>query len=194
MAADIGIQHEKPAAGLDAVVLDAGPVHPRPPAPPPDFGGMIYGGAGFSANGFGMGFASGPGHIPREDRLMARAINGMMTAERSLVFVTRNRGIEQAYPEHATADVRVYRNERFPMIGWAGTAPALTRRGRRVEILPHRHGMSSSRDLGYSYGLLVARARANAAPDTVSYLHVWRRDDSGRWKLALDVENEFGRK
>ena len=64
-------------------------------------------------------------------------------------------------------------------------------RGRRVEIAPYGEGMTSFRGLGRSYGSLISSASAGAAPDTVSYLHVWRRDDAGRWKLALDVENEF---
>jgi hypothetical protein len=53
--------------------------------------------------------------------------------------------------------------------------------------------MSSSHDLGYGYGLLIVRENAGAKPDTVAYLHVWRYDDAVGWKLALDVENEFGR-
>jgi hypothetical protein len=118
----------------------------------------------------------------------------MMTAERSLVYVTRNHGVEQAYAELAAADVRIYRNEMLPMVGTGAARGVLARRGRRVEIAPNRHGMSASRDLGYSYGLLLERASAAARPDTVSYLHVWRRDGAGPWKLALDVENEFGAK
>ena len=192
VAADIGIRHEKPEGGLDDVVLVAGPVHPGLPPPPPDFGSPIVGGPLFYGNSFGMGFATGPGYISIEDRLMSRAITGMMTAERSLVYVTRNHGIEQAYAEHAANDVRVYRNEMLPMVGTGAARGVLAKRGRRVEIAPHRHGMSASRDLGYSYGLLIARAGASARPDTVSYLHVWRRDGAGPWKLALDVENEAG--
>jgi ketosteroid isomerase-like protein len=195
VAADIGIGHEKPAAGLGAVELITGPVHPKLPPPPPDFGSPIYGGPLFSSGtGVGWSFASGPGYISIEDRLMARAITGMMTAERSLVYVTRNHGAGQAYAENAANDVRVYRNEMLPMVGMGAAQSVLAKRGRRVEIAPNRHGMSASRDLGYSYGLLIARASASAKPDTVSYLHVWRRDDAGRWKLALDVENEFGTK
>lgn len=195
VAADIGIEHEKPAAELDEVELVPGPAHAKPPPPPREFGGPVFGGGLFSSGtGVGMAFATGPGYVPREHRLMASAINDMMRAERSMVFVTRNQGIEQAYPGHAAADVRVYRNGAFPMIGVTEALGALARRGRRVEIVPYGDGMSSSRDIGYSYGLLIARASASAAPDTVSYLHVWRRDDAGRWKLALDVENEFGKK
>jgi hypothetical protein len=126
--------------------------------------------------------------------MMSRAVTGMMTAERSLIYVTRNQGIEKAYAEIADHDVRVYRNGMLPMIGTGEAYAVLARRGRRVEIAPGRNGMAKSRDLGYSYGLIFSRARADSKPDTVSYLHVWRRDAAGAWKLALDVENEFGKR
>jgi ketosteroid isomerase-like protein len=195
VAVDMGVGHEKPAAGLDAVELVRGPVHPKLPPPPPDFGSPIFGGPLMSSGtGSGWSFAGGPGYISIEDRLMSRAITGMMTAERSLVYFTRNHGAGQAYAENAANDVRVYRNEMLPMVGMGAAQEVLAKRARRVEIAPNRHGMSASRDLGYSYGLLIARASASARPDTVSYLHVWRRDGAGPWKLALDVENEFGTK
>ena len=66
---------------------------------------------------------------------------------------------------------------------------------RRVELAPYRHGIASSRDLGYSLGLLILRKGADTIrPDTVSYLHVWRHEHDGPWKLAVDVENVFGRR
>jgi len=191
VVADIGIQHEKPAVGLEAVDVVPGPVHPRPKPLPPDFGSVVVGGPLFSGS---IDLAPGPGYVPLRDRLMAAAITDMMTAERTLVFVTRNRGAGQAYAGSAADDVRICREGAFPMTGLSAASDAISKRGRRVELAPRGHGMASSRDLGYSYGLLISRASASARPDTASYLHVWRRSGDGEWKLALDVENEFGAK
>jgi ketosteroid isomerase-like protein len=103
--------------------------------------------------------------------------------------------VERAYAEEAAADVRVYRDGRLPMHGLPEAMGALSQRVRRVELAPFASGIASSRDLGYSLGLLILRKSADTTrPDTVSYLHVWRREDHGPWKLALDVENAFGRK
>lgn len=190
VAADIGVSHEQPAMALDAVELTRGPEHPKPEPLPPDFGSLAYGGTVFGRGGITM-LGGGPGYVPLADRLMADAVTGMMTAERTLVFVTRNQGAGRAYAENAAPDVRVFREDAPPMVGLAACAEALSKRARRVEFVPHRHGMSASRDLGYSYGLLVSRASASARPDTVSYLHLWRRGGDGAWKLALDAENEF---
>ena len=185
VAADIGIEHAGPAPDLAAVEVRAGPEHAQPPPLPREFHLLWEGGAMF---------AGGPGYVPLADRLMARAINDMMKAERDLAFATRNQGFEHAFHAHAASDVRVYRNGSFPLVGVSGALAALPKRGRRVELAPRGHGMSSSHDLGYGYGLLIVRENAGAKPDTVSYLHVWRFDDAAGWRLALDVENEFGRK
>ena len=192
-AIDIGVEHPRPEGGVDTVDLALGPTHPKPPPPRRDFGGQIFGGGTFSSGtGVGVSFGSGgPGYVPIQDRLMAHAINDMMKAERSLIYVTRNRGVERAYPEHAAADVRVYRTGSFPTVGVSEALPALSKHGRKVQIEPWGDGMSSSRDLGYSYVLLIARTSAASHPDTASYMHVWRRDEAGRYKLAIDVENEF---
>ncbi len=191
VAVDIGIRHEPPDVGLDAVELVRGPEHPKTPPPEPDFGSVIFGGPGLNR---GFDFAAGPGYVPLGDRLTARAITDMMTAERSLVFITRNRGIEEAYRQLAAADVRVYREGHLPMVGLGEAMSPLSQRGRRVELAPDRHAIASSRDLGYSVGLLIVRKSADAPPDTVSYLHVWRHEGEGHWKLAVDVENAFVRR
>ena len=190
VVADIGVEHEQPAVGVDAVELVAGPAHPKPPQVLHEFGGPVFGPNLMQ----GVSFASGPGYVPIADRMRARAITAMMFAERDLVHITRNYGAERAYVAHAAEDVRVFRGGSLPMSGVADAISANVARGRRVELVAHGHGLATSRDMGYSYGLLIGRGSASAKPDTVSYLHVWRRDEDDRWRLAVDVENAFGRR
>ena len=53
-------------------------------------------------------------------------------------------------------------------------------------------GVAASLDLGYSYGIARRWADAKGAkPDTSNYLHVWRREPAGDWRLIVDVENPF---
>jgi ketosteroid isomerase-like protein len=191
VAVDIGVDHAKPEHGLGDVRLTPGPAHEKPPAAKPDFGGLGYGFGLMTGSGVGLGFATGPGYIPRGERLMARAINGMMTAERAIAFAARTKGIARAYAEHADPTLCVHRDGEFPACGSTEALAVVAQRTGRLELLPLGDGMSSSHDLGYSYGLLTRRAAGGARPDTSAYLHVWRRDAAGRWKLAVDVENEF---
>jgi ketosteroid isomerase-like protein len=190
VAADIGVDHEKPAHGLGEVALTPGPYHAPPPPQPREFASLGYGFGLLSGSGLGFGFATGPGYIPRADRLRARAINGMMNAERGIPFTARTKGIARAYADHADPSVRVFRDGTLPIVGLGEALPTVSRRAGRLELLPLGDGMAGSFDLGYSYGLLIRRPTA-APADTSAYLHVWRRDAAGRWKLAVDVENAF---
>jgi ketosteroid isomerase-like protein len=55
---------------------------------------------------------------------------------------------------------------------------------------PQYADVAASGDLGYTYGPYVLGADAAAdAPPAGYYVHVWRNDGRGRWKLALDVAN-----
>jgi ketosteroid isomerase-like protein len=194
VALDIGIGHGQPPGGLDQVDVSKGPAHPPPPPAKREFGSLGYGFGLMSGSGFGAGFATGPGFIPRADRMMARAINAMMTAERAIYFSARTKGLARAYTEQAASDLRFYREGAPPAVGVSEAIAAIGAPAGRIEPVPFGDGMASSYDLGYSYGLLLTRATPAARADTSAYLHVWRKDAAGRWKLALDAENAVSKK
>ena len=54
--------------------------------------------------------------------------------------------------------------------------------------------VSESGDLGYTWGYYRWTSRddkaAPAPPITGKYLTIWRRDDSGRWKVMVDTGNQ----
>ena len=52
---------------------------------------------------------------------------------------------------------------------------------------PSGADVSSSGDLGYTYG--VAKLTKGGAPEESAYLHIWRREAGGSWKLVLDLTN-----
>lgn len=50
--------------------------------------------------------------------------------------------------------------------------------------------MATDWNLGYTYGLTLTRVKG-ATPDTSSFVHLWRKDDAGLWRMVLDLENPF---
>lgn len=184
VAVDIGISHPAPpTGGLGHVTFTAGPRHTLPSASKRSGGFGVGLGVGSSGFGFGIGTGSGGTIRDEEHRRTAHAIHTMMSAERSLGFAWRTKGGAQAYQKHASGDLRHFRNGAQPTLGIDAAVEATAQR-------PRGQGVASSWDLGYSYGLVLTRAKG-ASPDTASYMHVWRKDPSGDWKLALDIENEF---
>jgi ketosteroid isomerase-like protein len=207
VVADIGISHPDPGTPLRQVKVVAGPVH----APPEslrvrgwDAGAGVRRGntsVGIGTGGIGIGVGSGGlgiglgtgGTISRGDALwrrMRNEVNRLLSAERTLAFTARNKGWERGYRSVAAGDMRVYREGHAPSIGaeaaieWNAKVPT----SREWQV--RDQAVSPSWDLGYSYGIAIARAKG-ARPDTASYVHLWRKDDTGEWRLMLDIENPF---
>ncbi len=202
---DVGISHPDPGVALERVEVTPGPTH----APPESLrlrgwdagvgvrrGGTAIGlgtggvGIGVGSGGFGMGLAGG-GLESRGDlewRRMRHEKNRLLTAERTFAFEVRNRGWESGYRKVSAGDLRVYREGRAPELGpdaaieWSAGVP------RDREWRPMGHAVAPSRDLAYVYGIALARG---AAPDTAAYVHLWRKDDAGEWRMMLDIENPY---
>ena len=98
---------------------------------------------------------------------------------------------ERAVSLHSLLDADFYREGAPPTVGFADAVPVLERRVGATTWTTLGHGLANSFDLAYTYGLVEAKAKGAAHPDTSSFVHVWRKDVTGKWKLALDIENEF---
>jgi len=204
---DIGISHPDPGTPLDRVRLTPGPEHPSPESLKVrgwDAGvgvrsgrtsvGIGTGGVGIGVHSGGFGIGLGTGSpLSRRDaewRRMGHEQNRLMSAERTLAFHARTKGWDHAYRSVAAGDVRVYREGRAPAIGpetaieWSASVPRTREwQSRGVAVAP-------SWDLGYAWGIAIARPRGQK-PDTASYAHFWRKDDAGEWRLMLDIENPY---
>jgi len=141
--------------------------------------------------GLGVGFGDFVATRNEEDRSTAHARHEMMSQERRLAFTLRGKGVAEALNEVAADRVWVFRDGAQPARGLVEAEDATREQPRRVEWLPAGSGVSVSHDLGYSYGLARRWAAAGARPDTSAYLHVWRREPAGPWRLIVDVENPF---
>jgi ketosteroid isomerase-like protein len=164
----ISVWRREPGAGW-RVAVDLGISHGRP------------------ARGVGSGdFGVGPTHsgsVPR-----AGADPRGLDAE--LARATARRGIARGLANRAAADIRLNRDGVEPILGRAAARASLDTIGGRWAIHPAGSGASQAGDLAYSFGTIERfTKRSAAAADTSVYLHVWRREPDGRWKLALAVLN-----
>jgi len=114
----------------------------------------------------------------------AAAETALLAAERAYATAIGQGGWARALASNADRDVRVYREEKAPMVGsavagealgaaWAQTAPAWS------EPLG---GASNAGDVGYTYGTVTPPGGERQA-----FLHLWRNPDGKRWRLALDL-------
>lgn len=96
-----------------------------------------------------------------------------------------------AYAHYTAPEARLYRDEHHPFVGQGAHADGLALwQGGKITWQPQAGGVSESGDFGYTYGLGTLTATDGQTTQR-AYLHLWRRDVSGAWKLWIDVDNPF---
>jgi ketosteroid isomerase-like protein len=113
----------------------------------------------------------------------ATARTELTTAERAFAAAAKS-GIGGAISAQADPLLRVYRNKAAEE-GLAAASGLLEADIRHAACTTDKIVASASGDLGYAYGSCESIGRET--PVTVGFLHVWRRQADGSWKLLVDV-------
>lgn len=120
-------------------------------------------------------------------RDLAKGRGDLLSTEREYSRASAKRGSVEAFLTYASADVRVLRNGKQPFIGRKAAASAWAPLTIEWTWTSQFADVSTSGDLGYSYGLYEMRNKAtNSVAETGNYMRVWKRV-RGAWKLILDV-------
>lgn len=123
----------------------------------------------------------------RVDTAKARA--DLLTTEQEFSKASSQRGAVEAFLSYAANDVRVFRDQKQPFIGKKSSVAAMMALSIEWTWTPASADVSSSGDLGYSYGLYELRDKStHAVTESGNYLRVWRRIGSN-WKVILDLTN-----
>jgi ketosteroid isomerase-like protein len=204
---DLGVSHGDPKIDLDSLRVKLGPAHtPRDTNEWRDFNygvgassghvgvGVGTGGVGIGVGGPSGGFGIYSGNMrSRADyewRKTAHEKSELMNGERDLPFYAKKNGWDEAYHKVAAGDLRVYREGEEPDLGPEAASERNAALPRTREWVTRGNGVATSWDLGYSYGLAITPVKG-ARPDTAAYLHLWRKDDAGEWRMTMDVESPF---
>ncbi|HEX8476054.1 MAG TPA: nuclear transport factor 2 family protein [Pyrinomonadaceae bacterium] len=162
------------ADGTWKVVLDAGIQTPAPPAAPP------------------QSFRAARRVNPkRTNKLLDPELDRaeLITLEREFASAAQKRGMLSAFLVYASNDARLHRNGMLPLTERNSIRSYLSGKNISATWQPLKADVSRSADLGYTYGSYEAKD-ANAQPSAVErgyYVHVWKRQTDGRWKVVLDT-------
>lgn len=127
------------------------------------------------------GFAGAPAPPPQRAQA-AKA--GITSAERALTAAAKT-GLGGALATRTDALVRVYRERRPAGIGPLAARDLLGTDKRLATCTPERIVTAASGDLGYSYGTCLTTDGGEEAK--TGFLHVWRRQTDGSWRILIDV-------
>ena len=112
----------------------------------------------------------------------------LLRVDREFSNTSALRGAAAAFRSYAASDVRLFRNDKFPLVGKLAAADALLPLKAEWTWTPSFADVSISGDLGYSYGAYEVRERtgARAVSEKGNYARVWKKEGSS-WKLVIDV-------
>ena len=113
----------------------------------------------------------------------AAARTGITAAEKTFASAART-GIGGALGAQADPLLRVYRN-RAAGAGHENSRAMLAADRRNAACVPDAVVASVSGDVGYAYGSCESIGRET--PVKVAFLHVWRKQADGSWKIVVDV-------
>lgn len=167
---------KKQTGGAWKVVLDAGV--PTPPREEDLPASTTAGSAGSPPTRGSLAAARPPSiQVPETDDL--RKLDAAL-GEATILY-----GALAAYQVFSVDDVRIYRPNELPLPGRERLAALVGTRKTQFET--RGSDLSSTKDLGYTYGLGDIIGGDEGGGDRFFvYLHVWQKTDSG-WRLALDL-------
>lgn len=116
----------------------------------------------------------------------------MMEADRNFSLLSQKKGLRTAYSEYIDSNGVLLRPGYTPMAG-ADALDYIIQSNDSDFVMtwdPKDASISSSGDLGYTYGVYSLKPKD---ADTIiygSYVTVWRKQPDGKWKFVLQSGNE----
>jgi ketosteroid isomerase-like protein len=165
---------KREAGGPWKVALDIGIGHGEPEGPAPE---LAYAERGDTW--------AGPSNGDEPER------RALFMRDSEYSALSELNGFAETFRSHSQPDIRVYRGGMFPVLGQDAALEAIGKTGGTYAWAPMAAGVSSSADLGYTYGLSVFTPgdSGDESARRESYLRIWKRNADGEWRLVLDAAN-----
>jgi len=116
--------------------------------------------------------------------------NPLLMRDREFSQASVKRGARAAFADYATAEVRTYREGKFPVVGQELAPAVLPDSSSAWTWEPAAGEVSASDDLGYTYGSYQISSSDSAAKiiESGNYFRIWKKEN-GAWKVLFDLTN-----
>lgn len=120
--------------------------------------------------------------------------NNILKMEREFSKASVDKGVLKAYLSYMADDVRLLREGKFPFIGKQAARAALETSTGEVSWKAAKADVARSVDLGYTYGGYEWKSADGKQGERGNYVHVWKRQPDGKWKVVMEVLNPIPKK
>jgi len=116
----------------------------------------------------------------------------LMEVDRAFSKMSGEKGMKTAFIEYIDSNGVLLRTGHLPIIG-ANAIDYLIQlndTGYSLTWEPNNGGISSSGDLGYTYGIYAMKPNSKDTVIYGTYTSIWKKEKNGKWKFVLDTGNE----
>lgn len=112
----------------------------------------------------------------------------LLELDRAFARETAQRGAAAAFADHLADTGRLLRNNYFPLTAGREIRAYLATQTGTMSWRPTDGEVSNAGDLGYTYGVAeYLPPDGDGTTEYSNYLHIWKRQANGRWRVVLDV-------
>ncbi|MFN8241360.1 MAG: DUF4440 domain-containing protein [Bacteroidales bacterium] len=114
----------------------------------------------------------------------------LFKADRDFSALSARAGMHEAFLTYVADSGVLLRDDAYPLVGKESLASLFSGRPDTTFTLtwePVRGIISSSGDLGYTYGYYTRVVKATGEKGRGTYLTIWQKQKDGSWKFVLDT-------
>jgi ketosteroid isomerase-like protein len=120
------------------------------------------------------------------------ARENLIKADKAFSDMSAEKGMKNAFLEYIDSNAVLLRPNAFPIAGADAVdyLIATNDTGYTMTWQPKNAAVAVSGEMGYTYGTYILKPQQKDTALYGTYVSIWKKDMSGKWKLMLDSGNE----
>ena len=110
--------------------------------------------------------------------------------DKELTAIISKMGVASTYKKFISEESRLLRDEFYPLVGTSAITDYFTKNSGTYAFHPIGGKISSSKDLGFTYGELKISDSDEIKNGIYNYMHIWKKEGK-RWIIIIDVANKL---
>ncbi len=110
--------------------------------------------------------------------------------DKELTMIISKMGVASTYKKFINEESRLLRDELYPIIGITAITDHFSKNSGTYTFNTIGGKISSSKDLGFTYGELTISNADKNNNGNYNYMHVWKKEGK-RWIIIIDVANKL---